>query len=82
MKKRGNYVTKSADFLRKIENHLTKVAPSYRKLRTTDMEPILFIERELSGADRMHGADIGCGAGRYTIRLVKKLEKMSFTILC
>src|SRR3989338_828569 len=82
MKKKEDYITKSANFLRKIENHFTEIAPGYRKLRTTDMEPILFIERELSEANRMHGADIGCGAGRYTLRLVKQLGKKCHLLYC
>ncbi|MBI5378297.1 MAG: class I SAM-dependent methyltransferase [Thaumarchaeota archaeon] len=82
MKEKENHVTKSANFLRKIENHFTEIAPRYRKLRTTDMEPILFIERELSDTDRMHGADIGCGAGRYTLRLVKQLGKKCHLLYC
>ena len=71
MEKKKNYATKSANLLRKIENHFTEVAPIYRKLRTTDIEPILFIARELSDSVQTHGADIGCGAGRYTLRLAK-----------
>ena len=82
MKEKENYVTKSANFLRKIENHFAEIAPRYRKLRTTDMEPILFIERELGEADRMHGADIGCGAGRYTLRLAKQLGKKCHLLYC
>ena len=82
MKKNENYVTKSANFLHKIENHFMEIAPRYRKLRTTDMEPILFIERELNKADQMHGADIGCGAGRYTLILAKLLGKKCHLLYC
>ena len=82
MKEKERCITKSANFLRKIENHFTEIAPRYRKLRTTDIEPILFIERELSTADRIHGADIGCGAGRYALRLVKYLGKKCHLLYC
>lgn len=82
MKKKENHVTKSANFLRRIENHFAEIAPRYRKLRTTDMEPILFIKKELSDIDRLHGADIGCGAGRYTLRLVKQLGKKCHLLYC
>ena len=34
----------------KIQNHFAEIAPRYRKLRTTDMKPILFIKRELNNA--------------------------------
>ncbi|MFY9300109.1 MAG: class I SAM-dependent methyltransferase [Candidatus Nitrosotenuis sp.] len=76
------YITKSANLLRKIENHFAAIAPKYRNLRTTDMEPISYIKRELSEADRIHGADIGCGAGRYTLRLVKQLGKKCHLLYC
>lgn len=82
MKEKENCITKSANFLHKIENHFMEIAPRYRKLRTTDMEPILFIERELNNADQMHGADIGCGAGRYTLRLAKQLGKKCHSLHC
>lgn len=82
MKEKENCITKSANFLHKIENHFMEIAPRYRKLRTTDMEPILFIERELNKADQMHGADIGCGAGRYTLRLAKQLGKKCHSLHC
>ena len=82
MEKKENYVKKSANFLRKIENHFTDVAPKYRKLRTTDIEPIMFIEKELSDTDQIHGADIGCGTGRYTLRLAKSLGKKCHLLYC
>lgn len=81
MKKKSR-ITKSANFLRKIENHFAEIAPRYRKLRTTDIEPILFIAKELSDIDRISGADIGCGAGRYTLRLVKYLGKKCHLLYC
>ena len=82
MKEKENYITKSVKFLHNIENHFTEIAPRYRKLRTTDMEPILFIKSELSDTDRIHGADIGCGAGRYSLRLVKHLGKKCHLLYC
>ena len=82
MKEKENLTVKSANFLHKIENHFVEIAPRYRKLRTTDMEPILFIQRELNDMGRMHGADIGCGAGRYTLRLAKQLGKKCHLLYC
>jgi len=82
VKEKENLTAKSANLLHKIENHFAEIAPRYRKLRTTDMEPILFIERELSDADLMHGADIGCGAGRYSLRLARQLGKKCHLLYC
>ena len=82
MKEKENLTVKSVNFLHKIENHFAEIAPRYRKLRTTDMEPILFIEKELSDINRLHGADIGCGTGRYTLRLAKQLGKKCHLLYC
>jgi len=81
MKKKENY-SKSNNLLHKIENHFAAIAPRYRKLRTTDMEPILFIEKELNDMAKLKGADIGCGAGRYTVRLVKQLGEKCHLLYC
>ncbi len=82
MKEKENHVTKPTNFLRKIEKHFVEVAPRYRKLRTTDIEPILFIKTELDNVNKLHGADIGCGAGRYTLRLAKQLGEKYHLLYC
>lgn len=45
----------------------SKIADKYRKLRTTDIEPIRYIGRKLQKLPKLEGADIGCGAGRYDL---------------
>lgn len=82
MKVKENYISKSARFLHKLENHFVEIAPRYRKLRTTDIEPILCIKKELNGVNKARGADIGCGAGRYTLRLAKHLGEKCHLLYC
>jgi len=48
-----------------LAQHFSKVAPSYRALRTTDPEPVRYIADLLQPYRQIVAADIGCGAGRY-----------------
>ena len=60
--------------------HFSRIAHRYRDLRTTDLEPISFIARELSGLPCVEAADVGCGAGRYDLLLHEHLgEKLHLT---
>ncbi len=40
-------------------NHFSKIASTYRTLRTTDSEPILFIKTRLNGKSKINMADVG-----------------------
>ncbi len=59
-------------------NHFSKIASKYRKLRTTDSEPILFIKNRLNGKSKINIADIGCGDGRYSLKLLQCLDDGCF----
>ena len=52
-----------------IYDHFTRIAKSYRHIRTTDSDPIVVIARKLRGLDRVEAVDIGCGDGRYDLLL-------------
>ena len=60
------------------ENHFSKIASTYRSLRTTDSEPIVFIKNQLNGKSIKNIADIGCGDGRYSLELLKNLGNECF----
>ena len=45
-------------------------------MRTTDIDPILFIKERLRHLERIVAADIGCGAGRYDFLLMRSLGKV------
>lgn len=49
--------------------HFLKIAPQYRDLRTTDSAPIEYIYEQLKKRAAIKAADIGCGAGRYDLKL-------------
>lgn len=69
-------VTKSSkknSVLNKMHDHFMHIAPQYRQLRTTDLGPILFITNKLQDLPKVHAADIGCGAGRYSLKFVQHL---------
>ncbi len=59
-------------------NHFSKIASKYRKLRTTDSEPILFIKNRLNGKSKINLADVGCGDGRYSLKLLQSLDDGCF----
>ncbi len=60
--------------MRNINKHFTKIAPRYRELRNTDLEPIHYIKRTLKHLTDIEAADVGCGAGRYDIALFQSLK--------
>jgi ubiquinone/menaquinone biosynthesis C-methylase UbiE len=53
--------------------HFSEIAGVYRDVRTTDLEPILHIARKLRGISSVRAADVGCGAGRYDLKLFQHL---------
>jgi SAM-dependent methyltransferase len=62
----------NADY--KHRNHFRRIAPIYGSLRTTDIEPIMYIVRQLKSMVSVNALDIGCGTGRYTILLYQHLQ--------
>jgi len=60
-----------------ISKHFSSIANNYIKLRSTELEPIKFIRNELKNYPMVIGADIGCGCGRYALKLFQYLgEKL------
>ena len=57
-------------------NHFSRVATLYNDLRETDPEPIIFIRDRLNGNHSIEAADIGCGAGRYCLKLFQHLDNL------
>lgn len=53
----------------KNQHHFSRIAHKYDDLRTTDLEPILFIKKKLQNLTKIEAADVGCGGGRYNIIL-------------
>jgi len=64
-----------------MDLHFSQVAREYRRIRTTDSEPIDYIVSNLNGVKKLVGADIGCGAGRYSLMLCQALGKR-FSLYC
>ena len=64
-----------------MDLHFSQVAREYRRIRTTDSEPIDYIVSRLNGLKKLVGADIGCGAGRYSLMLSQALGKR-FSLYC
>lgn len=64
--------------MKAISKHFSTIANNYIKLRSTELEPIKFIRSELKDYPRIVGADIGCGCGRYTLKLFQYLGERLF----
>jgi len=62
-----------------VYDHFSRVASSYNEIRTTDLEPILFIKDRLDGYNWIEAADIGCGAGRYCLTLFHYVPNLHLT---
>lgn len=61
-----------------MNEHFDRIADRYRSLRITDPEPIDRMVRELSTHPSLSGADVGCGAGRYDMKLFERLGQRLF----
>ena len=59
-------------------NHFSKIASEYKNLRTTDFDHIQHIVDRLSEKPGIVMADIGCGDGRYSVELLKRLQDDCF----
>jgi ubiquinone/menaquinone biosynthesis C-methylase UbiE len=57
-----------------MKDHFSLIAPKYKSLRTTDLEPVLYIKEQLKNLATIQAADIGCGSGRYPARLLQHLR--------
>jgi ubiquinone/menaquinone biosynthesis C-methylase UbiE len=58
-----------------VSDHFSEIAPVYRDLRTTDLQPVRYVVKHLRGVSRISAADVGCGAGRYDLILFQHLAR-------
>jgi len=71
-------VTSSVESL--MSDHFSQVASIYSQYRTFDHELINYITKKLASMSNIVAADIGCGDGRYSIKLIEKLrDRLSLT---
>jgi len=61
-----------------FSKHFSRIAASYNELRVTDPEPVDLMARALAGLSAVTAADVGCGTGRYTIELMRRLGDNAF----
>jgi ubiquinone/menaquinone biosynthesis C-methylase UbiE len=60
---------------KKSNSHFSKIASNYKELRTTDVDHIEYIKKQISGKNKMNIADVGCGDGRYSLEILKHFKK-------
>lgn len=66
---------------KRMYKHFSEIAPAYRHLRTTDLEPIRIICQKLRGLKPVTAADIGCGDGRYDLLLFEHMNNLHLTCI-
>ncbi len=59
-----------------MDKHFSSIAATYRKLRTTDVDQILYIRDQVKGLERVDAADFGCGDGRYDLLLFQNIPNL------
>ena len=57
-----------------MHQHFSKVSARYNEIRTTDLEPIMFIQERCNNNQRIEAVDIGAGSGRYCLKLFDTLQ--------
>jgi len=62
--------------MKRIEHHFSKIAGQYAQLRNTDIEPVIFIKNQLNHQTGIQAADIGCGTGRYDMKLYQHVKNI------
>lgn len=65
--------------MKTIIKHFLRIADKYRDLRTTDTAPIIYITEQLQALPTIKAADVGCGTGRYDLKLFEHIgDKLYF----
>lgn len=62
-----------------MNDHFTALSDTYNHIRDTDSAPVSFIANQLKDRKIINGADIGCGAGRYDLLLLRQLPTLDLT---
>ncbi len=66
--------------MKRIHHHFSRIAHKYEDLRTTDLEPVLFIKNKLQNLNRIEAVDVGCGVGRYDIKLFNHIRRKLYLV--
>jgi len=67
------------DHVKRMYEHFSKVSTSYNIVRTTDVEPILYIREKLNHKNDVRAIDVGCGGGRYCLLLFQYIPGLHLT---
>ncbi len=67
--------------MQNMHRHFSEVASNYRRIRTTDVEPIAFMGETLGRLPEIKAADIGCGTGRYDMLLFQYINNLHLTCI-
>jgi len=62
-----------------MDEHFSRVAAKYNDVRTTDRQPIEYIQALLSKYEKCFAVDVGCGPGRYSLLLLQMMPQLHLT---
>ena len=60
--------------------HFSRVSNVYNGVRTTDPEPVCYIQQHLDHLDRIAGAEVGAGGGRYSWLLLQAIPGLQTSV--
>lgn len=63
-----------------MHEHFSGLAESYNDVRTTDLEPILYVRDLVGERQTLRAIDVGCGGGRYSLLLCQHLPGIELTL--
>lgn len=64
-----------------MDQHFSVVSRKYNDIRTTDQEPIEYIQELFSTYRRCDAVDVGCGPGRYALLLLQLMPQLYLTCI-
>jgi len=68
--------------MRRINHHFSRIAHKYKDIRATDSLPLSFIKKKLENLTEIDAVDVGCGVGRYDVKLFQYLgERLSLACI-
>lgn len=59
--------------------HFSRVSDVYNEVRTTNPDPVFYIKERLRICDRIVGAEVGAGGGRYSSLLLQEIPSLHLT---
>ncbi len=67
------------DYRNQMHEHFSKISTSYNIMRSTDVDPILYIREKVKHKETVKAVDVGCGGGRYCLLMFQYIPGLHLT---